>query len=76
VALFVPLGLLGPVVFERWSWTFWLSMGFLVSFAVEFTQLVVLSARSASSSDVVANTLGAAGGVLAARLLRRAAENH
>lgn len=58
VALFVPLGLLFPVLLRRWKW--WtVPAGVALSATIEGTQLVLLSWRSPSVTDVAWNSLGA-----------------
>ena len=58
VAAFVPLSLLGSVLWPRLTWRDWTAIGFTSSFLVEVVQAVALDGRSATHSDVVANTLG------------------
>lgn len=64
VAAFVPLSLLGTLLWPRPTWRDWTAVGFAVSFVVEVAQAVVLDARAATHSDVVANTLGTLVGAL------------
>lgn len=75
VLLFLPLGLLGWFLRPTWTWFAWTVIGFAASGFIELTQLLFLSARSATMVDVGANTLGAFLGALAAvalkHLLRR-----
>ena len=75
VVAFVPLGLLGSLLWTRPTWRDWTAVGFVVSFAVEVVQAVALDARQATNADVVANTLGmlvgAVLGLLVARILDR-----
>ena len=64
-AMFVPVSLLGSIVWKGTTWRDWTAYVFLASGLAELVQGVVLSERSATFVDVVANTLGAlAGGVL------------
>ena len=76
VAAFVPVSLLGSLLWMQTSWRDWTAGGFAASFLVELVQAVALDGRSATHSDVVANTLGAlvgaALGALVAGVLRRA----
>ena len=65
-----PLTFLAAIVKPSWKWRDWTALGFVVSSGVELTQLVFLSGRHASFSDVVANTAGALLGALLAQLLR------
>ena len=66
VVAFVPVSLLGSLLWPRPTWRDWTAYGFVASFGVEAFQAVFLSARSATHADVVSNTLGAlAGAVLA-----------
>jgi glycopeptide antibiotics resistance protein len=70
IVLFVPFSLLGAVLLHRWSWRFWLAVGFCTSCFIELSQLVLLSGRSADVRDVISNTLGALLGALLARRVR------
>ena len=70
VAAFVPLSLLGTLLWPRLSWRDWTAVGFVASFLVEAVQAIVLGDRSATHADVVANTLGTlVGAVLGLALL-------
>ncbi len=71
VAAFVPLSLLGTLLWSRSTWRDWTALAFALSFLVEVVQAVVLSARSATYSDVVANTLGGLVGAVLGGLLAR-----
>ena len=71
VVAFVPLALLGSLLWPRPSWRDWTAVGFVVSFLVEVVQAVALDARQATNADVVANTLGMLVGALLALLVRR-----
>ena len=71
VLLFVPLSLLGAFVLDRWRVLGWLLVGLAVSLVVEGVQAVLLTGRSATVSDLLANTAGAGLGILAALVLRR-----
>ena len=64
VAAFVPLSLLGSLLWTRPSWRDWTAVGFVASFLVEVVQAVALDARQATHADVVANTLGTLVGAL------------
>jgi glycopeptide antibiotics resistance protein len=64
VAAFVPLSLLGTLLWPRLTWRDWTAGGFAASFLVEAVQAVALDGRSATHSDVVANTLGTLVGAL------------
>lgn len=71
VLMFVPIGVLGVLAFDRVPW--WLiPAGCLVlSVLVELAQLVFLSARLGSIVDVAANLAGALLGATLARLVKR-----
>lgn len=71
VVAFVPLGLLGSLLWPRPTWRDWTALGFVASFLVEVVQAVALDARQATNADVVANTLGMLVGALLALLVRR-----
>jgi glycopeptide antibiotics resistance protein len=72
--LFVPLGFLLPLLTPRLN-RLWptVAAGFLLSTAVELTQLAFPGIRRPDVNDVLANTLGTAAGFLACRLLARRA---
>jgi glycopeptide antibiotics resistance protein len=75
VLLFVPFGLLATLGLQpkhRWAP---IALGLASSAAIELGQLLFLPARTASWADVLANTSGAALGVLAALALRKRAPN-
>jgi glycopeptide antibiotics resistance protein len=74
VALFVPLGFLLPLLAPRLD-RLWrtVAAGFLLSTAVELSQLAFPGIRRPDVNDVLANTLGTAAGFLAYRLLARRA---
>ena len=75
VAAFVPLSLLGSALWPRLTWRDWTALGFVASFLVEVVQAVALDGRSATHSDVVANTLGMLVGALLGLLARRLLES-
>jgi glycopeptide antibiotics resistance protein len=71
VVMIAPVSFLGLMAFPRSRWQEWTAYGFVASSCVELAQDLFLPGRQASTTDVVANTLGAlAGGVLATLLLR------
>ena len=74
VVAFVPLSLLGSLLWPRPSWRDWTAVGFVASFLVEVVQAVALDARQATHADVVANTVGTLVGALLALLVRRILE--
>lgn len=58
VAMFVPFGVLFPLVWPRWRW--WsVPAGVTLSAFIELTQLLFLSWRSPSLEDVAWNSVGA-----------------
>jgi glycopeptide antibiotics resistance protein len=70
VALFVPLGLLLPLLvprFDRLGRT--VAAGFALSAVIELSQVAFPGVRRADVNDVLLNTLGTAVGFLAYRLL-------
>jgi glycopeptide antibiotics resistance protein len=71
VVAFVPLSLLGSLLWPRPSWRDWAAVGFVASFLVEVVQAVALDTRQATHADVVANTVGMLVGALLALLVRR-----
>ena len=71
VLLFVPLSLLGAFVLDRWRPAGWLVAGLALTLVIEGVQALALTGRSATVSDVVANTAGAGVGILAAHVVRR-----
>lgn len=70
VVLFVPLSLLGAFVLDRWQVLGWTLAGLVLTMLVEGVQGAFLSGRSATPSDVVANTAGTLLGILAAHACR------
>lgn len=64
VAFFVPLGLLVVLLIGGHRWWVATLVGGAVSVAIEVGQHFFLPMRYATVDDVVANTLGAAGGAL------------
>ena len=73
VALFLPLGFLLPLLvpwFDRWWRT--VGAGFALSAAIELSQVAFPGIRRPDVNDVLMNTLGAALGFLAYRLVARA----
>jgi glycopeptide antibiotics resistance protein len=70
VALFLPLGFLGPLLLSRWPVVAWAALGFSASLMIELGQLAALPARSPAWYDVAANTLGALLGALVASRFR------
>src|SRR6478609_11086670 len=71
VVAFVPLSLLGSLLWTRPTWRDWTAVGFVVSFLVEVLQAVALDARQATNADVVANTVGMLVGALLGVLVRK-----
>ena len=69
IALFVPFGLLVAAAWPRTNAWWIILLGFSASAAIELVQ-TMLPSRYPTVSDVIANTLGAVVGCLAARLIR------
>jgi hypothetical protein len=69
--ILVPVSALGSLVWPRTTWRDWTAYGFLAASAVELLQGALLGQRTASFTDVVANTLGCLAGALAVALSRR-----
>lgn len=63
VAVFVPVGALAFVLLPRRAWMLSLLAGPAMSVLIEGIQRVALPHRAATVNDVVANSLGATGGV-------------
>jgi len=68
--ILMPVSALGSLVWARSRWRDWTAWGFVLAGCVELAQGIALSARTASFTDVVANTLGAMGGALFVALMR------
>lgn len=68
--ILMPASALGSLVWIRTNWRDWTACGFLLAGCVELAQGLVLAGRTASFTDVVANTLGAMGGALFVAVLR------
>lgn len=64
--IIAPITFLGSLVLPRLRWQDWTAYALLGATAVELFQGVALPHRQASFSDIVANSLGAALGALAA----------
>ena len=69
VTLFVPLGASLATLWWRRRWTLPLGLAVGVSVGVELFQWAFPTGRIANSADVLANTVGAALGIVIARLL-------
>ena len=72
VALFIPLGFLSSLVWDRVAVAAWVVVGFAVSAGLELAQLTVLTSRSATLIDVSANMVGMFAGAAAAALVLEA----
>ena len=68
VALFAPLGLLASLIWDRVWLEGWVVIGFAVSASLELMQFALLGGRSATASDVSANTVGMFAGATVAAL--------
>jgi hypothetical protein len=66
VVLMAPLPALGSLIWTSLSWRDWTAYAFALSLAAETWQGVAFATRSATYSDVVANTTGALLGALVA----------
>ena len=67
----VPLTFLATLVFAHVRWQDWAAYGFLGACLVELVQGLALPGRSATSVDVVANTLGGVVGAVAGAVMAR-----
>jgi len=72
ILLFLPFGLLATVAYPRLRPVLVIAIGFASSVVIELVQLAIPS-RYATVSDVIANTVGAAIGCLAAVAMARSA---
>ena len=72
VVAFMPLSLLGSLLRPHVTLSAWTAAGFAGSLLVEMIQ-TLLPDRSATHSDIVANTLGAALGAMVAWIVLRSA---
>ena len=70
VVMFVPLSLLGSLIWPRLRVWQWCAVALVASCLIELGQLLVPPDRSASLSDVVANTAGGVVGAVAAWIVR------
>ena len=73
-AMFTPIVFLAAMALPRHHWANWVVYGFVLSCAVELVQGFFLPPRSAQFEDVVANTLGALFGAMAAIPVSRVLE--
>lgn len=69
--ILAPVSALGSLAWPRTDWRDWTAWTFLAAGLVELIQGAVLSGRTASYADVVANTLGGLAGAFAVALVRR-----
>lgn len=76
VLMVVPLTLLGSLVWRRWTWRDWTTAGFLLSCAIELTQLFFLPDRTAQLGDVATNTIGGCIGAVLAAVIRSRGRRH
>ena len=67
--MFIPLGILVATAFPRRTWWQLAAVGVLTSVAMEVGQLLFITARFSSLSDVVNNTAGAVIGIAFTRLV-------
>lgn len=74
ILLFVPFGALAMLLLPRIRWWYALAAALLFSTTAELLQMLATD-RTSSLQDVVANTLGAAIGILALALAKRKADN-
>lgn len=72
VALFVPFGALVALLIVRGLRLLVLPIALAVTLTIEATQGLLLDQRTASVSDVIANTLGAAVGLVVAMIIEHA----
>ena len=72
IAMFVPTGATLRLLIPRVPWWAWTGVGFVVAGAIEATQWLLLDDRSATWSDVWANTIGLGLGAALAALTQAA----
>jgi glycopeptide antibiotics resistance protein len=68
--ILAPVSLLGSLLWVRTTWRDWTAFGFLIAGMVELTQGALLPDRTASNTDIVANTLGCLLGALVVTFTR------
>ncbi|WP_460772621.1 VanZ family protein [Microbacterium sp. GXF7504] len=69
ILLFVPLGLLLPLILRRTPWLV-LPVAFLTTVTIECVQALLLAQRTPSVLDIVANTAGACLGMVLLAVLQ------
>ncbi|HWU60067.1 MAG TPA: VanZ family protein [Microbacteriaceae bacterium] len=74
--MFVPLGVLIALYFRRQLWWLSVALPFVLSVCIELGQGLFLPERTASVSDVIANTFGALIGGGAVAIIRFAVNAH
>lgn len=70
VAILAPVSALGSLIWRRTTWRDWTAYAFVIACLVEVTQGLLLGERTASTADVVANTLGGLVGAVVVGLAR------
>ncbi|MGB0101357.1 MAG: VanZ family protein, partial [Nocardioides sp.] len=66
-----PVAALGSLIWSRLTWQEWTAYAFVGAGLVELTQGLLLPDRSATFSDVVANTLGGLIGAAVVAVVRQ-----
>ncbi|MCP2047868.1 UNVERIFIED_ORG: glycopeptide antibiotics resistance protein [Paenarthrobacter nicotinovorans] len=69
--MFIPLGFLSALALPKLAGWQLIGIGLVASTCMELGQLLFISARVSSILDIVTNTLGAAIGIAAVRLVAR-----
>jgi glycopeptide antibiotics resistance protein len=75
VVIFVPLGIYGAVLFEKWLFGKKLLFVFLITLLVEGLQYI-LRVGAFDVTDIITNTLGGIVGLMIFKLLKKAFRNH
>jgi hypothetical protein len=76
IVMFIPFGLFLALSLPRWMWPWTIVIGLAFTLLIEFLQAAFLPERFATTSDLVANTVGALIGGALSLVMRRRERRH